>query len=117
MDKAAKELFTPTSILTFGGVSAAVWIFSQVVLMALEKNSPLLSLVIAQAVSFVGAYAGHALRLEAVSIFLALVNGCLLFLTAAGGQEAISNAATPKPVGPAVPRAARSVKWSSSWFD
>lgn len=114
MDEAMHDFFTSASILTFAGASAAVYVFSQVAYRVRKKHSAIVNLGIAIIVSLVGSYAAHTLKLEVVSIFLAALNGGLLFLTAAGGQEGLAR--SNQTAGETEAYAAAPMRWYSSWF-
>jgi hypothetical protein len=116
MENAIKEFFTSNAMLTFGGASAAVWIFTSAFRLLFKTNSVVFVFVASLIVSFVGAYIAGTYK-DLVGIFLWLLNGCLLFCSAAGIQETFANAAKPKPVGKIEPHGARPFKFLSSYFD
>lgn len=116
MPEGIRDFFTPVSIATYAGATLAVYVFSNTVRKLLGRDSVWISFIIAMLVSFIGAYAAKLLQLEIVSIFVALLNGCLLFLGAAGAQETISYNAAPKPTGVPKPQGRQPIKWTSSWF-
>ena len=117
MPEGIRDFFTPVSIATYAGATLAVYVFSNTLRKLLRRDSVWISFIIAMLVSFIGAYAAKLLQPEIVSIFVALLNGCLLFLGAAGAQETIAYNALPKPVDVPRRQGRKRIKWTSSWFN
>lgn len=116
MSEGIKDFFTPVSVATYAGATLAVYVFSNTVRKLFGRDSVWISFVIAMLVSFIGAYSAKLLQLEVVSVFVALLNGCLLFLGAAGAQETIAYNAVPKPTDVPKQQGRKPIKWTSSWF-
>ena len=111
----ANDFFTSASFVTFGGASSATWIFSNTARRLLRRDSAFIGFLIAVVVSFVVAASTDALG-SALDVLIVFLNGCLLFLTAAGMQEAAVAVATPQETGKAKPQARMPVAWLSPWF-
>ena len=104
----------PSSILTYGGASLAVWVVSATFRRVSRRETILAPLVVAFLVGFVIAYSTGALK-TGLGWLVALVNCCILFSTATGMNEsAAALAATPK-AGLAAPEEPKG-RFLSSWF-
>ena len=113
--KIPNELFTAGSIGTFAGASAAVWVLTNVFRVLLKRDSVLFGFVVSLVISFVGAYAAQALS-GLVQIFLVFLNGCLLFLTAAGVQGFANGAVQGQPADRTKLQGRKDVKFLTPWF-
>ena len=107
------DFVTGASIATFGGATGAVWIIGNTVRVAFHRNWPALPLVTGLVVAFLLAGTTHHLH-NPLDYFLAVLNGCLLFLTATGVQQA-SNADV-KSVEGAQRQGRQLVKWRTPWI-
>jgi hypothetical protein len=97
---AMPTLLTPTTLATLGGMATAVLIVVDSVHAATGWTSAWFALTLAIALAFVVEFAlGQASvsRPRAVRVALALVNGCLVFTTALGGNQVASRTAAPTP--------------------
>jgi len=110
-----KEFFTPESITTFTGASAAVWVLSNLVRVFFKKHTIIPCLLIALAVSYVGMFLTHTLD-GGVSYFLGFLNGALLFFTAVGVQGFASAASKGEMTGETKLQSGTKVKFLTPWF-
>jgi hypothetical protein len=113
---AGESFFTADSFGTVAECTAAIIIFTNTVRKLTRWTTPLIPFVISLAVGFVvaGAFAG---KLNGPAEWLiALLNSCLLFLTASGGQEAAVLAGQAQPPGAVTRQSATPVRFFSSWF-
>jgi hypothetical protein len=111
----AREFFTPGSLATVGGASFAVWLLSNTIRVAMGLDSKLIALACALLTGFLLAYFSHALT-DGMAYFIALLNSCLLFLTANGLQGVASEAGTPKNTHKAKLHGRGKVKFLTPWF-
>lgn len=117
-----KEFFTIQSMVTLTGASGATFIICNGLQKAFDFNPKWLALVVALGLSFFGVYETTAGRPS--DYFIGLINGFLIFCTAAGATE--FSGSKGNPPGQALPRgeanlAGRPVKapkrkFGSSWF-
>lgn len=107
------DFVTTASIVTFGGATTAVWIISNAVRVAVHRYWPALPLMTGLAVAFVLASSTDHLH-TLLDYFIAVVNGCLLYLTAMGVQQA-SNADV-KGVEGARRHGKQPVTWRTPWI-
>jgi hypothetical protein len=111
----AKEFVTPGGLLTVGGASFAVWLLSNTIRVASGRDLKLIPLFCALLVGFLLAYFTHALT-DGMSYFIALLNSCLLFLTANGFHGVASEAGTPKDQRKGKLHGRGNVKFLTPWF-
>jgi uncharacterized membrane protein len=109
------QLFTAQSLGTFAGASSAVMILTNVFARLVGRAPPaVIALAIAMLVAFLGAY-GLGQLTGVVDIWLAVLNGCLLFSSAVGIQETVSRGGSGGTVPP--PAAPGAGPWKlQSWF-
>jgi hypothetical protein len=107
-----KEFFGPGSILTFTGATGIVWTINSAFRLLLQRNPVWLLFFIALVVAYLGSYVAGTLH-GGLAIFLAFVNGCLLFCTSAGIQSGASNAVKGTPAGTTKLHGASFRFWSS----
>ena len=112
--KIPDEFFTAGSIATFAGATGAVWVLTNVFRVLLKRDSILFGFIVSLMISFVGAYAAHTLT-SLVQVFLIFLNGCLLFLTAAGVQG-FANEAGKRSVDRTKLHGRRDVGFLTPWF-
>lgn len=110
-----KDFFTIQAILTLTGAAAAVLIVTNTFRKLFKIQSPWIAAVLSMIFVYAGAYRTDALS-DWVCWLLMFVNGCLLFCTTAGVQEAAVAAVAPRPAAGAPPQIRPPVKWLSSWF-
>jgi hypothetical protein len=79
------EFFTIQSMLTFGGATTATFVITNAIYRATSYSPKWLGLVIAVVLTTAGVYYSHGQGLDYVA---GLVNGCLVYLAAAGGTAA-----------------------------
>jgi hypothetical protein len=93
------DFFTPESMTTLAGATAITWIVSNAVQAAFNFNPKWLALVIALAVCFVGTMLKETHT--STDLFVAFINGCLVYLTAVGASTLPARGATagaPQPL-------------------
>jgi hypothetical protein len=98
-------VLTPAMLATLGGMATAVLIVVDSVHAATGWTSPWFALTLAIALAFVVEFAlgqAGASRPRAVRVALALVNGCLVFTTALGGNQVASRAASVTAAQPQI---------------
>ena len=101
------ELFTAQSMLTLGGATAATVVICNSLQASLNFNPKWLALLIAQAISFYGTFTQP--DFQPSNLFVAMMNGFLIYCTATGTAAVISSGANASPGGaPAVARDASS---------
>lgn len=81
------DFVTNQSIGTFAGATTTVWVVGNTVRLAVRRDWPLFPLATGLGVAFVLAGTAHQLHTP-LDYLLAVLNGCLLFLTATGVQQA-----------------------------
>lgn len=114
MPDGAKEFFSPGSIATFTGATAAVWVLANTYRFLFKRNSMPVLFIISIAVAVIGAVSSHTAT-DLWSWLLTGLNGCLLFCTAAGAQETIASRAPATPPGDAA-LAKPTPTFFSSWI-
>jgi hypothetical protein len=82
-----KEFFTVQSMLTLTGAAGMTLVISNGIQQAFSKNPRWLALIIAQILSIMGTYISHKPDADWTDYFVAVVNGFLIFVTAAGGTH------------------------------
>lgn len=111
------NFFTSTSVGTFVGATAIISVLSNTIRMLTGRNPLFLLFLICLGVAYFGAYVGHALT-DVVNAVLTFINGCLLFCTTAGAQEAgIALRQRAQRTGGAELQAQEPVRFLSSWFE
>jgi hypothetical protein len=108
-----QDFVTKASILTFGGSSLAVLIISTTIQRVASKvwiGFPLITSLIVGGI--VAAYSKGFNFQSPLDWLVALVNCCLLFLTATGANEF----AAERPAGGIKKQSAPAGKWFVSWF-
>lgn len=125
MDTQPQELYTIAMLGTFAGSSGAVLVLYNTFRTLLKRENLWIAFAISLIVSFVVAGATSAL-VGLTGYFLAFLNGCLLFTTAAGAQQiiaappsqpAVQTPSTPvAAASPSTPSAGPAPTWRSSWF-
>ena len=91
-----KEFFTPETMLTLAGAAGSTFVVCNGLQKAFNFNPRWLALLIAEAIVLAGTASTGANR--PVDYVVALINGFLVYLTAAGGTGA---AGTSGPLSPA----------------
>lgn len=95
------EFFTPTGIGTMAGATSAIFVISSTYQHFTGKRPKWLSLtlsfLIGFMITFVDLQTGDFLpeKITPISVFLALLNSCLLFLTAVGVNTMAASRTTP----------------------
>ena len=75
------DFFTRASLLTFGGATAATFVVPNALQAAFGFNPRWLALAVAELICLAVVASAHG---DAVEYLIALVNGCLVFCSAAG---------------------------------
>ena len=75
------DFFTKASLLTFGGATAATFVVPNALQAAFGFNPRWLALAVAELICLAAVASAHG---DAVEYLIALVNGCLVFCSAAG---------------------------------
>ena len=91
------EFFTLQSMLTLTGSAGATFLICNGLQRAFNFNPRWLGLLVAEALAVFGTYASHH-PAEATDYFVAVVNGFLIFATAAGGTSMGGSAPETKVV-------------------
>ena len=81
-----KEFFTPESMLTLAGASGSTFVICNSLQRAFDFNPRWLALLVAQAIVLVGTASSGATAVP--DYLVGVVNGFLVYLTAAGGTSA-----------------------------
>lgn len=81
-----REFFTPESMITLAGAAGATFVVCNGLQKAFNFNPRWLALVIAQAIVLIGTAASGGTRV--IDYLVGVINGFLVFLTAAGGTSA-----------------------------
>lgn len=113
--KIPSDFFTLASIATFTGATGAVWVFGNTFRVLFKRDSKIIAFIISLMVAYVGAYLGGTLN-SVAAFFLVLLNGCLLFLTAAGVQGFASEAATPQETHKPKLHGKENIRFFTPWF-
>ena len=111
----ANQFVTPGSLATVGGASFAVWLISNTIRLATGIDSKLIPLACSLVVGLLLAYFANALT-DGMSWFVAILNCCLLFLTASGFHGVASEAGTPTDTHKAKLHGRGNVKFLTPWF-
>lgn len=83
-----KEFFTVQSMATLVGASGATFVVANGIQRAFNRNPRWLGLIIALIISLFGTYSSHKNDpTDWTDYFVAVVNGFLIFATAAGGTN------------------------------
>jgi hypothetical protein len=112
-----KEFFTLQSMLTLAGAAGATFVVCNGLQKAFNFNPRWLALAVAQLIVLAGTSATGATRL--IDYLVGVINGFLVYLTAAGGTDAAAGAAGAAPVArgaAAVPAAAPKRRFLTRWF-
>lgn len=80
------EFFTIQSMLTLSGATGATFVICNGIQKAFNFNPRWLALAIAQVISIWGIFQANA-DIDISDLFIAIVNGFLIFCTAAGGTS------------------------------
>jgi hypothetical protein len=81
-----REFFTPESMITLAGAAGATFVVCNSLQKAFNFNPRWLALVVAQAIVLTGTGASGGTRV--IDYLVGIINGFLVFLTAAGGTGA-----------------------------
>jgi hypothetical protein len=101
------DLLTTSSIATLAVAAFSTVIVGNTVRKLLGRESPWIPFIVAEALAF--AIASYQNQLGTfLGWMVALLNGCLIFVTAAGGNEATAVRGTN--------RRGREVRWRQPWF-
>ena len=118
LDNSPQDLYTVATLATFAGSSGAVLILYNTFRRLFNRESVWAAFLLSMVVSFVVALATGSLK-GPLGFFLAFLNGCLLFSSAAGAQQALAS----QPPGQPSPREVgigghpdRPIRFFSSWF-
>lgn len=115
---AQQDFFTPESLGTFAGASAAVFAIANAISYVVGRDWKVLPFLVSLGVSFALAAGGHALK-GVDDWLVAFANGCLLFCTAVGIQITALVTASGKEVSNRRKHAGRpraSGPWLRSWM-
>ena len=115
MDTTVQNFFTPSSIATVGGASLAVMVITNTLRSVFKWNSPVVGFVTALVVAFFGAIISGMLH-SVVDFGIAIINGFLLYSSAAGIQETAVRTAQSQTLESRQATAPQGIKWLSSWF-
>jgi len=115
VDTAIQNFFTPSSIATLGGASVAVMAITNTLRSVFKWTSPVVGFVTALVVAFFGAILSGALH-SVGDYVVAIINGFLLYSSAAGIQETAIRSAQAQPLESRQATPPPPVKWLSSWF-
>lgn len=91
-----REFFTVQSMLTLAGAAGATFVVCNGLQKALDFNPKWLGLVVAQMIVLAGTAASGAAGIA--DYMVGVINGFLVFLTAAGGTGAAGSGAGGQPV-------------------
>jgi hypothetical protein len=110
-----KEFFTPQAMLTLTGAAGATYVIANGFQSAFNFNPRWLALVIAQTICLFGVYVTHGAGSD---YFVGVVNGFLVYCTAAGGTALAGRQNSPTGRGPIGPQAGTVARrsFSQSWF-
>lgn len=109
------EFITTTSILTFGGASVVVWLFSATIRRLLRLGTLWVPFLVSLIVAGVVAWQTEALS-SPLEWLVALANCCLLFCTATGLNETAEGLVRPQPAGETRTHSKKPRKWLESWL-
>lgn len=79
------QFFTPQSFYSLAGSAGIVYIVSNALQSAFNVNPRWFALVLSEAVALYGTYAAQSAQVPS-DYFIALLNGCLIYCTAVGGN-------------------------------
>src|SRR5947208_2238656 len=82
-------------MLTLTGAAGMTLVIANGVQAAFDKNPRWLGLLIAEILSITGTYISHKPDVDWTDYFVAVVNGFLIFVTAAGGTHAAGGQGQP----------------------
>jgi purine-cytosine permease-like protein len=116
MQAQVHDFFSTSSVVTFAGATAVISVLSNTIRLLTKRNPLIVIFLISVGVAFLGAYIGHTLT-NVVNVLLTVVNGCLLFCTTAGAQEAGATLKQRAQQGEIERHSQKPVKLLSSWFD
>ncbi|WJI79398.1 MULTISPECIES: hypothetical protein [unclassified Mesorhizobium] len=116
-----KDFFTIQSMLTLSGATGATFVVSNALQSALNFSPKWLALAIAEVVVLAGVYlTGNP---SPVEYFIGLINGCLVYTSAAGATSVLGGGAGPQGAiarggtrGAAPDQVAPQRSFLSSWF-
>ena len=114
MPRMPDTFFTNQSFLSLAGSSAIVFVVGNTFQSALNFNPRWLALVLSEIVAIYGTYASHNIQVPS-DYFIAILNGCLIYCTAAGGTSIVSSAREAGRAKGFAPARGRR-QFSSSWF-
>jgi hypothetical protein len=108
MPSPGHELLTTSSIATLAVAAFATVTVGNTARNLLRRDSPWIPFVVAEALAF--SIASYQQQLGSfLGWMVAFLNGCLIFVTAAGGNEAATRPAGSSHRG-------REIRWAQSWF-
>jgi hypothetical protein len=87
----ANEMFTNESFFSLAGASAIVFVVCNALQRALNFNPKWLGLALSEAVAILGVWTAQRATVPS-DYFIAVLNGCLIFCTAAGGTSVVASA-------------------------
>jgi hypothetical protein len=102
------EFFTPESLLTFAGATAATLVVTNTAKSVADWNPRWFGLLVAQVVCLVGAF--FAKDATSLTFVIAMLNGCAVYLAAAGSNDAAGNHLNPRS-----PMRAGTTFWQRFW--
>lgn len=91
-----KEFFTLQSMVTLAGAAGATFVVCNGLQKAFNFNPRWLALVVAQVIVLAGTASTGATR--PIDYLVGIINGFLVYLTAAGGTDAAAGATGAQPV-------------------
>jgi hypothetical protein len=113
---AGETFFTTDSFATVAGCTGAIILVSNTVRRVTRLTTPLIPFAMSLVIGFVVA-GGLAGKLNTpMEWLLALLNSCLLFCTATGGQEIAVTGSQGKAPGPVAQQSSEPVDFFSSWL-
>jgi hypothetical protein len=115
-----QEFFTLQSMLTLTGASGATFLVCNGLQRAFDVNPRWLALVVAEALAIFGTYVSHKPAAEPTDYFVAVINGFLIYATAAGGTS-IAGGSQPQVINRGVTKSAAAPgrpkrRFLSPWF-
>jgi hypothetical protein len=113
--KMPSQMFSNESFFSLAGASAIVFVVCNALQSALNFNPKWLGLALSEVVAILGVWTAPRITVPS-DYFIALLNGCLIFCTAAGGTSVAASAKeAAQPKGVIVP-AKQSRGFAERWL-